>query len=280
MSRSVKRLDKHLLDLGLVESRAKAQALILKGCVFVNSKKVDKCGFPVTSDVRVEIHKPNREWVSRGAFKLLKALDSFSINPTGLLCLDVGASTGGFTEVLLDRGASRVYAVDVGYGQFAWKLRMDPRVVLMERTNARSLSLGQFPSPFDLIVVDVSFISLRLILPVVINLLGENGQIITLVKPQFEAGREFVKKGGVIKDPGLHKKVLVDLASFIETETPLDLIGADFSPLKGPKGNIEFLFHIIRPTRDQNETNEKPLFNFALLDEVVERAHEQMDTLT
>lgn len=240
----------------LAPSRAKACALILEGRVFSNHKQIVKVGTMLPKDASLEVKESNdascEEWVSRGAHKLLKALDIFHTNPTGKICMDIGASTGGFTHVMLSRGALKVYSVDVGYGQFAWKLRTDSRVVVMERTNARYLEPGQFEEGMDLITIDASFISLTLLLPVMEKLLKEDGCIICLVKPQFEAGKERLGKNGVVKDPLLHQTILQELSSFIEKQTLLSLRGATWSPLKGPKGNIEFLFFLQKGKKDES----------------------------
>ena len=231
----------------LAPSRAKACALILEGRVFSNHKQIVKVGTMLPKDASLEVKEssdaPREEWVSRGAHKLLKALDIFHTNPTGKICMDIGASTGGFTHVMLSRGALKVYSVDVGYGQFAWKLRTDSRVVVMERTNARYLEPGQFEEGMDLITIDASFISLTLLLPVMEKLLKEDGCIICLVKPQFEAGRDKVGKKGIIKDSKVHKDVIRDIYDFCSS-IDLFISSITFSPIKGTTGNIEYLAHI------------------------------------
>ena len=244
MSLSRDRLDKLLHEKGLAETRAKAQAMIMAGRVKVDGNRAEKAGQMVSPEANLEVDGKGTEWVSRGAHKLLRGLEAFGVEPRGLVCLDVGASTGGFTDVLLSRGASKVYAVDVGYGQLAWKLRSDPRVVVMERTNARFLTPDQFSEPLDLVVVDASFISLRLLLPPLEELLAENGQMILLVKPQFEAGRNRVGKGGVVRSPLVHRQVLEEFAIFAGTLGKVTLAGFTWSPIKGPSGNIEFLVHL------------------------------------
>ena len=235
-----------LVSRGLAASRTQAQAFLLEGRVLVNGEVVTKAGESVNPESSISVSLPEKQWVSRGAHKLIRALDVFSVDPAGFLCADVGASTGGFTEVLLSRGARKVYAIDVGYGQLAWSLRTNPNVVVMERTNARTLTPDAFESPLDLVTVDVSFISLRIILPVVEKLLSVDGRVIALVKPQFEAGREAIGKGGVVRDPSVHLSVLEQTADFLSTNTSLTLNGCTFSPLRGPSGNIEFLFDIFR----------------------------------
>lgn len=250
MTRSKERLDKLLVERGLAPTRAKAQALIMAGLVRVNGSPADKAGQQVPVDLDLTVIGQEDEWVSRGAKKLIKALDVFGINPAGLVCLDVGASTGGFTEVLLSRDASRVYAVDVGYGQLAWKIRTDPRVVVMERTNARYLSRESFPTPIDLIVVDASFISLRLLLPPLLDILKPDGEMAVLVKPQFEAGKERIGKGGVVRSPEIHREVLEEFIDYVRGLPGISLAGLTWSPIKGPSGNIEFLAHLSRVPRE------------------------------
>ncbi len=244
MHPSKDRLDKLLVDKGLAPTRTRAQALVMAGRVRVDGKRADKAGQPVNVDSCLEISGEEVQWVSRGAHKLLKALESFDIDPAGMTCMDVGASTGGFTEVLLSRGAARVTAVDVGYGQLAWKLRSDPRVIVMERTNARLLCREQFAEPMDLIVVDASFISLRLLLPVLRVLLAPCGEMILLVKPQFEAGKGRIGKGGVVRSPEIHRQVLEEFCAFVASLDGIELAGLTWSPIKGPSGNIEFLAHL------------------------------------
>ncbi|NLI96638.1 MAG: TlyA family RNA methyltransferase [Synergistaceae bacterium] len=249
MPRSKERLDKLLLERGLAPTRAKAQAMIMAGLVRIDGTPAEKAGQLVSPDLTLEIVEKETEWVSRGAKKLLKALEVFGIDPSGRVCLDVGASTGGFTEVLLSRNASRVYAVDVGYGQLAWKIRTDPRVVVMERTNARYLNRESFPTPMDLIVVDVSFISLRLLLPPLLDILKPDGEMAVLVKPQFEAGKDRVGKGGVVRSSQVHREVLEEFVDFVRGLPGITLAGLTWSPIKGPSGNIEFLAHLSRIPR-------------------------------
>ena len=234
------RLDQLVFEQGRAESREKAKALIMAGSVYVDGQKQTKPGMSVPEDANLEVRGDKMPFVSRGGFKLQKALDVFGIDPKDLVCVDCGASTGGFTDCLLQRGAKHVYAVDVGYGQLAWSLRSDERVTVMERQNARNLTPGMFPEAMDMAVMDMSFISLRLVLPAVKSLLKEEGQVVCLVKPQFEAGREKVGKKGVVRDPAVHREVLED---FIETARALGyvLMGLDFSPVRGPEGNIEYL---------------------------------------
>jgi len=234
------RLDQLVFRLGLTESRERARSSIMAGLVFVDGRRADKPGMSVAPDSSIELRGNTLPYVSRGGLKLEKALASFPISPEGLTCVDCGASTGGFTDLLLMRGARRVYAVDVGYGQLAWKLRQDERVVCMERTNIRYVTREDIPEEIDLAVMDLSFISLRLVLPAVEGLLREDGHVICLVKPQFEAGREKVGKKGVVRDKQVHLQVLEDFWQYAMELgfTPLDMT---YSPIRGPEGNIEYL---------------------------------------
>jgi len=241
------RLDKILLDKGLTSSRTKAQALILAGKVFVDGVRIDKAGDLVKPEADIIVKDGATGWVSRGALKLIKALDKFHLSPKDKVCIDIGASTGGFTEVLLSRGAKQVYAVDVGYGQLAWKLRQNSRVIVMERTNARYLLPGNFPELMEFVTIDASFISLRILLPPLLALISDNAEMVLLLKPQFEAGRENIGKRGVVKDPEIHAKVITEIFSYVERELPqISVSGLDFSPVTGPKGNIEFLVYLSR----------------------------------
>ena len=238
------RLDVLLVSLGLAESRAKAQATIMAG------QKADKSGMEVDITSNIEVRGSACPYVSRGGLKLEKALKNFGVDPTGYVCSDSGASTGGFTDCLLQQGASKVFAIDVGYGQLAWKIRNDPHVVVMERTNIRYVTLEDLGEPLDLSVIDVSFISLGLVLPVVKTLLKPTGQVLCLIKPQFEAGKDKVGKKGVVRDPAVHEEVL---QNFISLAKSLDFTirNLTFSPVKGPEGNIEFLAHLsMQPGED------------------------------
>jgi len=237
------RLDQLVFERGLTESRERAKTTIMSGVVFVNGQRMDKPGTPVASDASVEIHGETLPFVSRGGYKLDKALKVFPVDPSGKVCIDCGASTGGFTDVLLQHGAARVYAVDVGYGQLAWKLRTDERVVNIERTNLRYISEAEIPEPLDLAVMDVSFISIRLVLPAVQQLLKDGADLICLIKPQFEAGREAVGKKGVVRDPSVHKEVIRQILDFAASRS-LRVEGLDYSPIKGPEGNIEYMCHM------------------------------------
>ena len=235
-----KRLDQRLTELGLAESREKAKATIMSGLVYVNGQKSDKPGTPVADDAEIEVRGAACPYVSRGGFKLAKALESFGIAPEGWVCIDCGASTGGFTDVLLKNGAAKVYAVDVGYGQLAWSLRTDARVVVMERTNARNLTPDMFPERMDMAVMDLSFISIRLVLPAVRALVKDGGRCVCLIKPQFEAGKADVGKKGVVRDRAVHERVLREMTEFFPT-AGWKLTGLDYSPIRGPEGNIEYL---------------------------------------
>lgn len=238
------RLDVLLVEKGFFDSRAKAQAVIMSGDVYVDGQKADKAGVSYDSEANIEVRGSVCPYVSRGGLKLEKALRDFGVDPTGYVCSDSGASTGGFTDCLLQQGAKKVFAIDVGYGQLAWKIRNDPRVVTMERTNIRYVTPEDLGEPLDLSVVDVSFISLKLVLPTIKSLLApETGQVLCLIKPQFEAGKEKVGKKGVVRDPSVHVEVL---EAFVELAKNLDFTinNLTFSPVKGPEGNIEFLGHL------------------------------------
>ncbi|MDD5930969.1 MAG: TlyA family RNA methyltransferase [Oscillospiraceae bacterium] len=237
------RLDVLLVERGLQETRQKAQATIMSGLVFVEGQRVDKPGTAVLNDAAIEVRGSALRYVSRGGLKLEKAMATFPIDLTGSICADIGASTGGFTDCMLQNGASKVYAVDVGYGQLAWKLRSDERVVCMERTNARYLTHEQIPDELDFASVDVSFISLKLILPPLCGLLRSGGHVSCLVKPQFEAGREKVGKKGVVRDPAVHLEVLENFLVHAR-EAGFTVLGMTFSPIRGPEGNIEYLGYL------------------------------------
>jgi len=244
------RLDTLLVDRGLVASRERARALILAGQVRVNGQPASKAGTAVAVDAEVTVAAPDHPYVGRGGVKLAHALDTFYISVEGRVGLDIGASTGGFTDALLQRGGARVVALDVGHGQLDWKIRSDPRVDVIERVNARTLTSADLPpgtAPFDIITIDVSFISLRLILPVVPPLLAEFGDVVALVKPQFEAGRAEIGKGGIVRDPSVHARVLDEV---IDAANALGLgrAGTTESPIAGMEGNREFLLHLRRQT--------------------------------
>lgn len=236
------RLDKLLVNRQLAATRQKAQAMIGAGQVYVNNIVADKAGSMFEADCQVEIRGTGCPYVSRGGFKLAHGLQHFNIEPRGYTCADIGASTGGFTDCLLQNGARRVYAIDVGYGQLAWELRQDPRVVVMERTNARLLKPEDIPEPLDLAVIDASFISLRLLIPPLLVFFDKSPSILALIKPQFEAGKGRVGKGGVVRDPLLHREIVAEIVRF-GTGLGLRSNGVTESPLLGPKGNREFLVH-------------------------------------
>jgi 23S rRNA (cytidine1920-2'-O)/16S rRNA (cytidine1409-2'-O)-methyltransferase len=244
--RTKHRADQLLVERGLAESRSRAQALILAGLVFAGERRIDKAGEPLADDAAVEVRGRDHPWVSRGGVKLVHALDHFEIDPNGWVALDIGASTGGFTDVLLTRGARRVYAVDVGHGQLAWKLRQDPRVVVCERENARALSRERIAESVDLVVCDASFIGLATVLPAPLALAGERSALVALVKPQFEAGRALVGKGGVVRDPAVHREVCERTAAWVAAQPGWMVIGVAESPILGPEGNREFLLYARR----------------------------------
>jgi 23S rRNA (cytidine1920-2'-O)/16S rRNA (cytidine1409-2'-O)-methyltransferase len=268
--RSLVRLDKLLVQRGLASSRGEAGNLIERGCVKVLGFARDKPSAMFEPEVTIEVDREDeKRWVSRGAYKLLKALDEWNIDPAGLDCTDIGASTGGFTQVLLDRGASRVAAVDVGYGQLAWELRNDARVKVIERTNARYITVSDIGWTASLLTTDASFISLRTLLPNLSGLVADDGVVIALVKPQFEVGRARIGNG-VVRDPALHLDVLLGLSEFVRAQSGLVLKGAAYSPIRGPEGNIEFIFLLTR------SANAIPLcgdIDFAAL---VDEAHSQL----
>ncbi|WP_294513941.1 TlyA family RNA methyltransferase [uncultured Intestinimonas sp.] len=240
---SKKRLDVLLHERGLSESRQRAQADIMGGWVYVDGQQVLKAGTAVSEDAVIEVRGQAIPYVSRGGLKLAKAMDVFGLDLTGMVCADIGASTGGFSDCMLQHGAVKVYAVDTGYGKLAWKLRTDERVVPLERTNARYLTHEQIPEELDLASVDVSFISLRLILPALRGILAPNGQVVCLVKPQFEAGKEKVGKKGVVRDPKVHLEVLEHFLAHAD-EADFTVKDITFSPIRGPEGNIEYLGHL------------------------------------
>ena len=238
-----KRLDVLLVEQMYADTRSKAQAIIMAGRVYVNGQKADKPGTAYEETVQIEVRGVTCPYVSRGGLKLEKALRDFGVKPEGFVCSDSGASTGGFTDCLLQQGAKKVFAIDVGYGQLDWKIRSDERVVVMERTNIRYVTPEDLGEPLDLSVIDVSFISLKIVLPAIKALLKPTGQVLCLIKPQFEAGKEKVGKKGVVREPEIHKEVL---DAFVETVSELGftILGLTFSPVKGPEGNIEFLGHL------------------------------------
>ncbi len=235
------RLDQLLVDRGLVESKSRAQALIMAGLVYSGEKRLDKPGLSLAEDTEIDVRGQDHPWVSRGGLKLAKAIESFPIDPAGKIAIDVGASTGGFTDVLIQNAAAKVYAVDVGQGQLAWKLRQDPRVVVLEKTNARHLTAEQIPDPIDLVVCDASFIGLEIVLPAALALTKPQAWLAALIKPQFEVGKGRVGKGGVVREPELHKEVCDRIEAWVGGLPGWTVRGIVESPIKGPEGNIEFL---------------------------------------
>ena len=233
-------MDKLLVEKGLIPSRERAQALILAGEVLVNGSKVTKAGQQVSDDCELELLQEDLPFVSRGGLKLRQAIEVFRLNVKGLVAMDAGASTGGFTDCLLQHGAKKVYAVDVGYGQLAWKLRQDPRVVVIERQNIRYLPAELVPEPIQVATIDTSFISLKLVIPAVVPFLDSGATLIALIKPQFEAGRAHVGKGGVVRDPEIHQEVCESISALCQ-ELGFSVLGITPSPVLGPKGNREFL---------------------------------------
>jgi 23S rRNA (cytidine1920-2'-O)/16S rRNA (cytidine1409-2'-O)-methyltransferase len=235
------RLDQLLVDRGLIETRSRAQAMVMAGNVYSDTKRLDKAGQKVSADIPIELKGQDHPWVSRGGLKLVKGLDEFDIDVTGFIGLDVGSSTGGFTDVLLTRGAVKVYSVDVGHGQLAWKLRNDERVIVMERTNARHLNEELIPEEVDIVVCDASFIGLQTVLPAAMERAKAGGYLLALIKPQFEVGKGRVGKGGVVRDPALHREVCETIENWLNGLDNWTVQGVTESPIKGPEGNIEFL---------------------------------------
>ena len=262
-----KRLDVLLTEQGYADTRSKAQAIIMSGNVYVNGQKADKPGVSYEETVELEVRGAVCPYVSRGGLKLEKALRDFGVKPVDYVCSDSGASTGGFTDCLLQQGARKVFAIDVGYGQLDWKIRSDPRVVVMERTNIRYVTPEDLGEPLDLSVIDVSFIGLEIVLPTIKTLLKPTGQVLCLIKPQFEAGKENVGKKGVVRDPKIHKMVLDNFVSLVDSQG-FKILGLTFSPVKGPEGNIEFLGHL---TLDAVEGIRPDTAS------VVEQAHQTLD---
>ncbi len=264
-----KRLDVLVYEKGFAESREKAKAVIMAGLVYVENQKADKCGTSYDENVKIEVRGSALKYVSRGGLKLEKAINNFDLDLNDKITMDIGASTGGFTDCMLQNGAKKVYSIDVGYGQLAWKLRTDERVVNLERTNMRKVTREQVPDDIDFFSVDVSFISLKLILPVARELMAENAQAVCLIKPQFEAGREKVGKKGVVRDPKVHCEVVANIYNFC-LENGFDVLNLDFSPIKGPEGNIEYLIHLQKSDDPKSYTDVTP-------EQLVERSHAQLD---
>ena len=243
------RLDVYLVEKGLAPSREKARSIIMTGVVFVNNEKAEKAGHMIDTAASVEVRGSELKYVSRGGLKLEKAVSFFDIALDGKICMDVGASTGGFTDCMLQNGASRVYSVDVGYGQLAWKLRQDRRVVNLERKNIRYVNESDIPEALDFASIDVAFISLKLVLPVVHRFLKQDGTVVALIKPQFEAGREKVGKKGVVRDKAVHEEVIENVLRFTR-EIGFSVSGVTYSPIRGPEGNIEYLMYINKAETD------------------------------
>lgn len=262
------RLDILIAQRGLAESRERAKAYIMAGVVYVNGQKEDKAGLKVDVTASIEVREKMR-YVSRGGFKLEKAMAQFPIELEGKTCMDVGASTGGFTDCMLQNGAVKVYSIDVGYGQLAWKLREDERVICMEKTNMRYVTHEQIPEEIDFSSIDVSFISLTKILLPVYNLIKEGGEVVALIKPQFEAGREQVEKHGVVRDPKVHKQVIHLVWEYAKS-IGFSIRGLDFSPIKGPEGNIEYLIYL------KKAAEELPLETDTLIEKVVSASHDTL----
>ena len=263
------RADVALVSRGLCQSREKAQACIMAGQAYIGERKILKASEIVKPEVELILRGPAHPWASRGGLKLEKAIASFGADVTGKVCMDIGAATGGFTDVLLKNGAGHVYAIDVGYGQFDWKLRNDERVTLMERTNARHLTPDMVPLHPTVTVMDVSFISIKLILPVAAGLMGEEGVFYTLIKPQFEVGKDRVGKKGVVRDPNLHAEVLQDIVDFAPT-FGWQVQALEYSPITGPEGNIEFLAKITAKVSEEEPVTPE------MIRALVARAHENM----
>lgn len=264
-----KRLDILVYEKGFAESREKAKAIIMAGQVYVDNQKADKCGTSYDENANIEVRGSVLKYVSRGGLKLEKAIDNFGLDLNGAVAMDIGASTGGFTDCMLQNGAKKVYSIDVGYGQLAWKLRTDERVVNLERTNMRKVTREQVPDAIDFFSVDVSFISLRLILPVARELMAENAEAVCLIKPQFEAGREKVGKKGVVRDPSVHVEVVRGIFDFC-LQSGFDVLNLDFSPIKGPEGNIEYLIHLKKSDDPKSYTDITP-------EQLVKASHEALD---
>ena len=262
------RLDILLTDRKIFDSRARSKAMIMAGKILVNGVKIDKAGTLVPIDAQIRVLGEEMPFVSRGGLKLQKALDVFKINMSGKIAVDVGASTGGFTDCMLQHGAKKVYAIDVGYGQLAWKLRSNVQVVNMERTNIRNVTRENFFDELDFASIDVAFISLEKVLPIVFDVLKDSGEVVALIKPQFEAGREHVGKRGVVRDKKIHAAVIERILNFA-SETGFAIRGIDFSPVKGPEGNIEYLAHLSKGGASEDFTEK--------IIALVDAAHDELD---
>ena len=266
MAEKKERLDILLVEKGIITSRERAKACIMEGKVYVDGQKVDKAGEKISESANIEYRGATLKYVSRGGLKLEKAMKTYGISLENKVCMDIGASTGGFTDCMLQNKASKVFSVDVGYGQFAWKLRTDERVVCMERTNIRYVTLENIGEPLDFASIDVSFISLKKIMPATLNLLKDNGEVVALIKPQFEAGREKVGKKGVVREKETHKEVVYGIIDFL-LEQNLNVLGVGYSPIKGPEGNREYLVYF---SKDKNKESN---FKREDVDTVVEASH-------
>lgn len=264
-----KRLDILVYEKGFTDSREKAKAIIMAGQVYVDNQKADKCGTSYDENSKIEVRGKTLRYVSRGGLKLEKAMNNFDFELKDKITMDIGASTGGFTDCMLQNGAKKVYSIDVGYGQLAWTLRNDPRVVNLERTNMRKVTNEQVPDAIDFFSIDVSFISLKLILPVARRLMAENAQAVCLIKPQFEAGREKVGKKGVVRNPDVHIEVVQSIIDFC-LENGFDVLNLDYSPIKGPEGNIEYLIHI-------QKSDSPKLLTATTAQQLVEKSHNELD---
>lgn len=270
MSDNKERLDILLVKKGIFDSRERARASIMAGEIFIDGHRVDKCGEKVKESSNIEFKGEQLPFVSRGGLKLQKAVKNFNIDLNDKICLDIGASTGGFTDCMLQNGAKKVFSIDVGYGQFAWKLRIDPRVVCMERTNIRYVTLDDIGEYSDFASIDVSFISLKKVVPTVLKLLDDNGSIMALIKPQFEAGRDKVGKKGVVREKSTHEEVVGNIIEFVK-ECDCKIIALDYSPIKGPEGNIEYLIYFTK-NKEFNET-----FKYEDMKSVVGSAHQGLN---
>ncbi len=266
MAGKKERLDVLLVEKNIISSREKAKACIMEGKVYVDGQKVDKAGEKVSIDANIEYRGDTLKYVSRGGLKLEKAMNEYDISLENKVCMDIGASTGGFTDCMLQNGACKVFSVDVGYGQFAWKLRTDERVVCMERTNIRYVTPDDIGELLDFASIDVSFISLKKIMPATLNLLKENGEVVALIKPQFEAGREKVGKKGVVREKETHKEVVYGIVDYL-LEQDLNILGVNYSPIKGPEGNREYLVYF---TKDKDKISQ---FKREDVESVVEASH-------
>ena len=266
MAEKKERLDLLLVEKGIITSRERAKACIMEGRVYVDGQKVDKAGEKVSENANIEYRGDTLKYVSRGGLKLEKAMKTYNISLEDKVCMDIGASTGGFTDCMLQNKASKVFSVDVGYGQFAWKLRTDERVVCMERTNIRYVTLEDIGEALDFASIDVSFISLKKIMPATLNLLKDNGEVVALIKPQFEAGREKVGKKGVVREISTHKEVVYGIIDFL-LDQDLNVLGVGYSPIKGPEGNREYLVYF---SKDKNKESN---FKREDVDIVVDASH-------